>query len=223
MSSNYKAWDSAYPTTAQGETMFGYAGERCYKSHKPLKIGNGVIVGGACSSPVDEGCDVYVALDAYGGFCPLPWNKEAIYVDFPIKDMHAPSNKKETIKLVQYLCNQLQKGKKVHVGCIGGHGRTGTIIAAVVKMLLGEEDAITWVRKNYCKKAVESSAQVDFLHSVFGIKKVEETKKFISHGTSGYVGKGEGASSYVGKGTSGYVGGSSNYLSVPVKSSRSIW
>ena len=74
--------------------------------------------------------------------------------------MDAPANVTRFKKLVTWLCNQLQDGKTVHVGCIGGHGRTGTVISAIVAELLEEKDAIQWVRKHYCKKAVESKAQV---------------------------------------------------------------
>lgn len=46
--------------------------------------------------------------------------------------------------------------------------------------MMGEEDAITYVRKNYCQKAVESKSQVEFLHKHYGIKKVGGSKEFLT-------------------------------------------
>ena len=41
--------------------------------------------------------------------------------------MEAPSNVARFKKLVTWVCTQLQDGKTVHIGCIGGDGRTGEI------------------------------------------------------------------------------------------------
>lgn len=54
---------------------------------------------------------------------------------------------------------------KVLVCCEGGHGRTGTALTAL--MLTGKDwktwDAIDYLRTNYCKDAVETQVQVDYL------------------------------------------------------------
>jgi hypothetical protein len=44
----------------------------------------------------------------------------------------------------------------------------------------GIEDAITYVREHYCKKAVESSTQVAFLHKQYGIKVVPGSRNVVS-------------------------------------------
>lgn len=55
--------------------------------------------------------------------------------------------------------------KKVCLHCIGGHGRTGTAICAM--MIAVEkwtvQDAVEYVREEYCRHAVESSSQCDYL------------------------------------------------------------
>jgi hypothetical protein len=54
----------------------------------------------------------------------------------------------------------------VIVACIGGHGRTGTALAAmclVANPKLGVEEAINFVRTHHCFNAVESDAQVEYL------------------------------------------------------------
>jgi hypothetical protein len=101
---------------------------------------------------------------------------EEVYCAIP--DMGIPKNIPRFKKMVTWLCNQLQEGKKVHIGCIGGHGRTGLLLAAIVSQLSGEKDAIAYVRKNYCGRAVESSEQVKFLGEHYGITPVKGTKEY---------------------------------------------
>jgi hypothetical protein len=108
-----------------------------------------------------------------------PWKKgDEVY--FRIQDMGVPQKPDEFKKLVKWTREQLEAGRKVHCGCIGGHGRTGTFLAALVSDF-GVEDAVTYVRENYCQKAVESKSQMDFLQEHFGIKKVEGSKSSKSY------------------------------------------
>jgi len=154
----------------------------CYESHPGLKIDGHLIYGGSCSHPVVKDADIYVALQhgSTSNMATDPWDvgeKKVIEVKFSIEDTQAPKYKhsKRFFKMIDWLCNQLHEGKKIHVGCIGGHGRTGMVLAAIVARL-GEKDAITYVRKHYCKKAVESPEQVNFLHQHFGVIKVGGSK-----------------------------------------------
>ncbi len=54
-----------------------------------------------------------------------------------------------------------EDGARVEVGCIGAHGRTGTLIAGVIAMVedLSAADAIEAVRDRHCKRAIEGYAQ----------------------------------------------------------------
>lgn len=54
------------------------------------------------------------------------------------------------------------KGEIVEVGCIGAHGRTGTILACMA-VLAGHENPVEWVREHYCPRAVETSQQADYV------------------------------------------------------------
>lgn len=187
---------------------------RCYESHPALPIGDYLIYGGSCGTPTVKDADIYIGFDynirqtedAY------PWNNKVIEVYFPIKDQHAPVNVIEFKKMVTWTVEQLRAGKKIHAGCIGGHGRTGLFFAALVAQMLGEADAITYVRQHYCEKAVESQEQVDFLHKHFGITKVEPRK--MQAFASAYKGKvvGEIEKTW---GTASDI--------FPVASAKSIW
>lgn len=144
---------------------------RCYESHPALSVGSGLVIyGGSCAHPVVTDADVYVGLDFSMRKTPqaYPWMPGDEFL-FPITDMQAPNDPKLFAGLIDWLAVQLTANRKVHVGCIGGHGRTGTVLAAVVSVMMGRKDAIEYVRQNYCVKAVESKAQVMFLREHFGV------------------------------------------------------
>lgn len=166
----------------------GVTYKKCAHSHPPLPMGKTtdgktmVIYGGACSSVIVPDVDVSVALDfgfrlqgSKHGF--VPWNNKLEFL-FEIPDMGVPKDVSEFKVLINHLEKWVRAGLKVHVGCIGGHGRTGTVLSALVSQMLPEvEDAIGYVRKNYCERAVESREQVEYLHKHFGVKKVKGYKE----------------------------------------------
>jgi hypothetical protein len=56
----------------------------------------------------------------------------------------------------------------VCVHCVGGHGRTGTVLCAMMIANKGmtTRQAITKVRTEYCRHAVESDIQVEYLREL---------------------------------------------------------
>lgn len=155
----------------------GQSYQSCYHSHPPLILPDGTtILGGSCLSPANNDADIYIGFDSGMRYTErsYPWNA-GTEILFRITDMSVPDNPKEFKKLVDWTKAQLGAGNRVHCGCIGGHGRTGMFFSALVSTY-GVEDATTYVRERYCKKAVESSSQVNFLHTHFGVKKVDGYK-----------------------------------------------
>ena len=63
--------------------------------------------------------------------------------------------------------------------CTGGHGRTGTALAAMLIDGTWEAaDSIDYIRKHYCDKDVETAAQEDALYLLeFKLNKRETPKK----------------------------------------------
>jgi hypothetical protein len=56
---------------------------------------------------------------------------------------------------------------KIAVYCEGGHGRTGTFLS-IIAHRLGYREPVKHIRQVYCRKAVESLAQINYIKS-FGI------------------------------------------------------
>ncbi|MBS7812367.1 protein-tyrosine phosphatase family protein [Roseococcus pinisoli] len=164
----------------------------CYEDHPPLTFPDGrKIWGGSCTHPVIKDADVYIGLDSgmKATNRSLPWEPgDEVY--FPIQDMQIPINLSSFTKMVDWTYAQLQAGRKVHVGCIGGHGRTGMLLAALAGRCYKIDDPIAFVRKNYCKKAVETTGQIEFLVKHFGAKAASATKttQTFSKGATGNSG-----------------------------------
>jgi hypothetical protein len=155
---------------------------KCAHTHPLITIGDEKlqIQGGSCYSP--QGFYDIEILLCSGGVPSkmLPW-WNIQFVLYPIVDMSVPKDIEEFNQLLDWTIEQMRAKKKVHVGCIGGHGRTGTFLAALINRITGETDTITWLRKNYCTSAVESKEQIDWLHEHYGIKKVKATKSWGGH------------------------------------------
>lgn len=153
--------------------------KKCAESHPPYEIAPGItIYGGACRDPVIKDADVYIGFDTSMPTTPqsFPWNP-GYEIYFRVPDRDVPQDADEYDKLLDWTAEQLLAGKKVHAGCIGGHGRTGTFLAALRFKLTGDADSIKHVRDHYCQKAVESQKQVDWLHNRYGLTQYAPTDK----------------------------------------------
>jgi hypothetical protein len=217
--------------------------KKCAWSHPPYEVAPGVVIyGGSCGSPIVKDADVYGGFDAYSMELQedYPWSskKGPVQFMFRISDMQPPKDPVEFKNMIVWLAEQLGEGKKVHIGCIGGHGRTGVVLAALRKHMTGDDDASQHVRDNYCKKAIESSSQVQFLEEHWGIKPVKPNKTYSyssssKGGKSGKGGQKEFTFNDMMKGGSGYgFGGSktgpkdkhpAERTGQPLKTAASIW
>lgn len=75
----------------------------------------------------------------------------------------------DVIYIAKQALQAAQEGYTVEVGCLGGHGRTGTFLA-ILNMLASPEVtprfSIRHVRRHYCHKSVETRLQEWYVHSV---------------------------------------------------------
>jgi hypothetical protein len=89
-----------------------------------------------------------------------PWPHN--HLEWP--DFGVPADPAPVVSALRSLLERARGGEQVEVGCLGGHGRTGTALAcAAVLCGLPSADAVAWVRGNYCEKAVESAQQEAFV------------------------------------------------------------
>jgi Protein-tyrosine phosphatase len=80
------------------------------------------------------------------------------WIDWP--DFLLPRDREDAILRIRVLWEQANAGRQVEVACGGGVGRTGTVIACLTVLAgLTPAEAITWTRRNYHRRAVETPWQ----------------------------------------------------------------
>jgi hypothetical protein len=82
----------------------------------------------------------------------------ADWIDWP--DFRTPRDDSAAAGLIQHAYRLARSGERVEVGCGGGTGRTGTVIACMA-VLAGHpaDDAVGWTRRHYRPRAVETPGQ----------------------------------------------------------------
>jgi hypothetical protein len=89
-----------------------------------------------------------------------PWAHD--HLDWP--DFGVPDDAARVVTVLGAVLERARAGERVEVGCLGGHGRTGTALACLA-ILSGQAPghAVEWVRANYCADAVETAEQEAFV------------------------------------------------------------
>jgi hypothetical protein len=89
-----------------------------------------------------------------------PWAHD--HVGWP--DFGVPGDKAAVAAALRTLHDRACAGERVEIGCLGGHGRTGTALACLA-VLSGHppDEAVAWVRTRYCPKAIETAEQEAFV------------------------------------------------------------
>jgi hypothetical protein len=94
-----------------------------------------------------------------------PWSHD--HLDWP--DFGAPEDPLPVAAALRRLLKRARGLERVEVGCLGGHGRTGSALACLAIMSgHPSDDAIAWVRANYCAHAVETAQQEAFVAEFVG-------------------------------------------------------
>ena len=79
-------------------------------------------------------------------------------LDWP--DFGVPTDTEVATREIRAAFDRARAGQTVEVACIGGHGRTGTVLACMA-ILAGvpPDAAVAWVRRAYCSRAVQEPRQ----------------------------------------------------------------
>ena len=160
----------------------------------PCEIVKNLWIGsGSVKDEMAKKCNVLVPLDGLTGMIwKNGFREEIMYV--PISDYQAlPQD--VLSKYVDRVLALLENGNKVGVFCIGGHGRTGYFVSAIlwamrVPQRAGFTDPIGYMRKKYCEKAVESDAQMKSLSLFTGVPdlgKIYPQKTFYTGAVAGFA------------------------------------
>jgi len=88
------------------------------------------------------------------------------WIDWP--DFALPRDSRRAVELIRDLHQRAQDGQRVEVACGGGIGRTGTVVA-LLAVLAGvpADDAVSWTRTNYHRRAVETPWQRRWVRATF--------------------------------------------------------
>lgn len=134
-------------------------------------------------------------LPDFGFYLDGIWKPQCLAFYVPWADMGLPQlSYKRVAEGMEAIYTMAEKGNIVEIGCIGGHGRTGTVLACLAVIAgVPALEAVEWVHENYCPEAIESYRQEWFVewfdahrrgveappeppHSVFGMKRVDKGK-----------------------------------------------
>lgn len=80
-------------------------------------------------------------------------------LDWP--DFGVPDDPSDAVTALHDLHRRSVAGERVEIGCLGGHGRTGTALALLTRLVteMPADEAIGWVRQHYCSQAIETADQ----------------------------------------------------------------
>ena len=76
------------------------------------------------------------------------------------EDFGLPADAVATADAICQAFERAKRGERVEVGCIGGLGRTGTVLACMgILAGIAPSEAVPWVREHYDPAAVETPEQ----------------------------------------------------------------
>jgi hypothetical protein len=104
------------------------------------------------------------ATPAFGLYLDSRWDPPWPHAHADWPDFGVPADAAALRASLQQLLDRARAGEAVELGCLGGHGRTGTALACLA-VLTGTpaDEAVAWVRERYCGDAVETDAQRAFV------------------------------------------------------------
>ena len=112
----------------------------------------------------------------YGLYLDPRWQPPWPHDHFDWPDFGVPNDLALARDALVSVLGRSRAGERVELGCVGGHGRTGTALSCLAALVgLPPSETVSWVRANYCPRAVETPAQEAFpLRFAVGAKPDEQ-------------------------------------------------
>ena len=80
------------------------------------------------------------------------------------RDFGLPEDPEAAARQIASAFDRARRGGLIEVGCLGGCGRTGTVLACMAVLAgVPPADAVTWVRAAYRPEAVETPEQEEWV------------------------------------------------------------
>jgi protein-tyrosine phosphatase len=81
------------------------------------------------------------------------------------EDFGLPEDAESAARMIEAAFMRARRGELVEVGCLGGTGRTGTVLACMAVLAgVPPAKAVAWVRFEYNPDAVETAEQENWVH-----------------------------------------------------------
>ena len=96
----------------------------------------------------------------FGVYLDERWDPPWPHVRLDWPDFGVPPDMATVLEALRDGLARARRGERVELGCWGAHGRTGTALAILAALSgVPRDEAVAWVRSEYCAKAVETPEQ----------------------------------------------------------------
>ncbi len=88
------------------------------------------------------------------------WNADVIEWE----NFGLPSDPDAAAEAICQAFGRAKRGQRIEIGCIGGLGRTGTVLACMAILAgIAPGEAVRWVRDHYDPAAIETTEQAEWV------------------------------------------------------------
>lgn len=104
-----------------------------------------------------------ISLAGYPAYFDTKNDKNLILIDW--EDMEPLNwNRNQWLEFLEHV--EKMNFKRIYVGCIGGHGRTGTFLAIVSALKKVTTNPINFIRQRLCKNCIETISQEEYIRII---------------------------------------------------------
>jgi hypothetical protein len=96
----------------------------------------------------------------FGLYCDPMWTPAWHHVMLDWPDFGVPTSREQADAVIKNAFVRARDGERVEIACVGGHGRTGTVLACMAVLAgVPVNEAVPWLRSVYCERAVQEPSQ----------------------------------------------------------------